>query len=39
MSMFELTAILWRRRTLVLGIAAAVFVVGAIALIAALNWV
>lgn len=35
MSMFELTAVLWRRRVLVLGIAGAVFVIGAIALFAA----
>lgn len=34
MSMFELTAVLWRRRALVLGIAAAVFVIGAIAVFA-----
>lgn len=35
MSMFELTAVLWRRRMLVLVIAGAVFVIGAIALLAA----
>lgn len=34
MSMFELTAILWRRRLLVLSIAIAVFVIGAIAVFA-----
>jgi capsular polysaccharide biosynthesis protein len=35
MSMFELTTILWRRRILVVGLAAAVFIIGAIALLAA----
>lgn len=35
MSMFELTAVLWRRRTLVLGIAAAIFVIGTIAVLSA----
>lgn len=35
MSMFELTAVLWRRRALVLGIAAAIFVIGTIAVLSA----
>lgn len=34
MSMFELTAVVWRRRILVLGVAGAIFVIGAIALLA-----
>jgi len=35
MSMFELTAVLWRRRNLAFGIAAAIFVIGTIAVLSA----